>query len=111
MIARIQEFFNQEQKWTSFNYLGTPIFLTPSRTKDWARILEKMRKMMGGWGSQWINPASSIILIKSVLSTLSIYQSSTLLAPTMSINLISKDIRKFLLQGGKANQKRFHLIN
>jgi len=95
MISRILE-FSIEQKWTSFKYMGTPIFLTPSRTKDWAGVLEKMRKRMAGWGSQWLNPTCRIILIKSILASLPIYQISTLLAPITSINQISKDIRKFL---------------
>ena len=55
--------------------------------------------------------ARKLVLIKSTLSALPIYQSSLLLAPKLIVDQISKLIRDFLWQGDKGNQNRLHLVN
>ena len=52
-----------------------------------------------------------LILIKSILSALPLYQSSVLLAPKLIMDRLSKLIRDFLWRGGKGNQSRIHLVN
>ena len=51
-----------------------------------------------------------LILIKSVLSSFPIYQASFLLAPKEIMEQASKLFRDFLWQGGKGNQRKFHLV-
>ena len=55
--------------------------------------------------------AGKLIMIKSILSALPIYQSSLLLAPKSIMDQISKLIRDFFWRGGKGNQNRLHLVN
>ena len=55
--------------------------------------------------------AGKLVLIKSTLSTLPVYQSSLLLAPKSILDQLSKLLRDFLLQGGKGNQGKLHLVN
>jgi len=52
-----------------------------------------------------------LVLIKSVLSSLPIYQFSSLLAPMGIKKSLAQAIRKCLWQGGKSNTKKFHLVN
>jgi hypothetical protein len=63
------------------------------------------------WGSQWINPIRWVVLIKEILSTFHLYQCSTLLVSRIIMNQISMDILKFLCQGGRSNENKYHLIN
>jgi hypothetical protein len=36
---------------------------------------------MEGWGAFWLNPVGRLVLVKSILSSLPIFQFSSLLAP------------------------------
>lgn len=49
--------------------------------------------------------------MKAVMSSFPIYQFSALLAPASIKKSMAKLIHKFLWQGGKDNEKKFHLIN
>lgn len=62
-------------------------------------------------GTQWLNPVSKVVLIKSVLLALPIFQSSPLLAHTNVKLSIPQELRHFLWEGGRSNTKRFHLVN
>jgi hypothetical protein len=70
-----------------------------------------MNRKLTHWGLQRLKPTLRIILIKVVLSTLPIYQCSSLLAPKFISNQIVKKIRSFLWKGGKSTQTKFHLVN
>ena len=50
------------------------------------------------------------MLVKAVLSSLLVYQASFLLAPKSIMDQLSKLISDFLWQGGKGNQRKFHLV-
>jgi hypothetical protein len=51
------------------------------------------------------------VLLKSVLSTLPIFQFSSLLAPQSIKTSIYHLLRGFLWEGGKTKTKKFHLVN
>ena len=55
--------------------------------------------------------AGKLVLIKSVLSSLPIFQSSLLLAPKSITVQIAKILRDFLRNGGKGNHNKIHLVN
>jgi hypothetical protein len=52
-----------------------------------------------------------LVLIKSVLSVLPIFQCFAMLAPIGIMNQIGLNIIKILWQGGKSITKNYHLIN
>ena len=52
-----------------------------------------------------------LVLVKAVLSSLTIFQSSLLLAPKSITMQISKIVKDFLWNGGKGNQNKIHLVN
>lgn len=60
---------------------------------------------------KWLNLAIRVILIKSVLLTLPLYQFAIIQAPIGIQNQIELIIRKFLSQGDKVASKQFSLIN
>ena len=51
-----------------------------------------------------------MVMIKSFLSALPIFQSSLLLSPKSISSQISKLLRDFLYNGGKGNQNKMHLV-
>ena len=79
-IAQIMG-FSITQDWKSFKYLGLPLCIKALLGEFWHHFIQKIREKMEKWGSRWLNLASRVVLIKSVLSALPLYQFSTLLAP------------------------------
>ena len=55
--------------------------------------------------------AGKLVLIRAVLSSLPIFQSSMILAPKSITVQISKILRDFLWNGGKGSQNKIHLVN
>jgi len=66
---------------------------------------------MESWGSRWLKPTGRVILIKSILYALPLFQFSSLLTPKGILKYLAQLICKFLWKGGKSNFKKFHLIN
>jgi hypothetical protein len=77
----------------------------------WQEVRSKKKKKILQWGVRWLNPTGKIILIKSTLSSLTIFQCATLLAPKGVVDQISKLIKFFHFEGGKTNSKKFQLVN
>lgn len=67
--------------WNSFKYLGAQILLGNSSSGDWDEALHKFKKKINSLGARWLNLAGIIVLMKYVVSSLSIFQCSILLAP------------------------------
>jgi hypothetical protein len=83
--------------WNYFKYLGMPIFLSSYGSSAWLEIIGKISARIQNWGGRWLNPAGKIVLIKSVLSSLSIFQCSGLLAPKGILEKISRALRMLSL--------------
>ena len=58
-----------------------------------------------------MNWTDKVVLVKSVLTSFPIFQFSSLLAPIGIKKEMAKLIQKFLWQGGKENEKKFHMVN
>jgi hypothetical protein len=97
--------------WEKIKYLGLPLTLGSNKSSLWTKIISKFKEKISAWGGQWLTNARKLTLIKSVLSSLPIYQASFLLAPKEITTQITKMIRDFLWHGGKGNQKKHHLVN
>jgi hypothetical protein len=97
--------------WNYFKYLGMPIFLSSYGSSTWQEVIGKISARIQNWGGHWLNPTRKIVLIKSALSSLSIFQCLGLLAPKGVLETISKALRNFLWVGGKTITKKFHLLN
>jgi hypothetical protein len=62
-------------------------------------------------GGNWLSLAGRIVLIKSILARVPIYQNSLLLSPSTIIQQMEAMQRRFLWEGGKKTGRRLHLIN
>ena len=96
--------------WTHFIYLGIPIAKKTFASSMWAPVIQKIKNKIHSMGSKWLNLAGKVTLIHSILSSYPIYTSSMILAPKTVINSICMEIRNFFWQGGKVQNKKFHLV-
>eukprot|EP00253_Pinus_taeda_P027961 PITA_27961 len=103
--------FAASPNWTSFKYLGLSVFLKKAYSRDWLPQLEKFKNKLLAWGYSWHNIAGKSVLIKSVLSSLPLFQFSVLLAPSSILKKMEETIRKLFWKGGKQNVKKIPLVN
>jgi hypothetical protein len=66
--------------WDAFKYLGVPIFKSNPKALHWDQLIGKIKNRINFWGEKWLNLAGKVVLIKAVLASILIYQSSLLLA-------------------------------
>jgi hypothetical protein len=74
-------------------------------------MFSKIKEIFSIWGAQWLNLARRLTLMKGVLLDLPNFQLSSMLS-LMGIKMaLAQEIRKCIWEGGKTNQKIFHLLN
>lgn len=109
-IARLLE-MDGIRNWESFKYLGIPIFKSKPKVAHWLPLLDKIKNRIQAWGASWLNNAGKVTLMKSVLISMPLYQSSILLAPKTFLSKLDSLLRRFLWEGGNNNDRRIHLVN
>jgi hypothetical protein len=72
------------------------------------RQVKKQNKLLG---SKLVNLAVKMVLIKTVLASVLIYQSSLLLSLVTTIHKIKALFKGFLWEGGKQIGRKLHLIS
>jgi len=77
----------------------------------WSPIIDKIKTRIQAWGASWLNLAGKLVLIKPVLASIPIYQSSILLAPSKFISQIESLLRRFIWKGGNQNENKLPLVN
>lgn len=97
--------------WDHFNYLGMPVSIGTTRAKIRDTTLDKLKRKVQQWGSTWINPAGQLVLLKSGLSSLPLYQFTLIQALATFHNKMESILRHFLWQGGKNEKKKFNLVS
>lgn len=68
--------------WAHFNYLGMPVSIGPLKAEIWDKIIDKMKRKVQHCGSTWLNPVGRLVLLKSGLSSLPLYQFTLMQAPS-----------------------------
>jgi hypothetical protein len=109
-ISRILK-MEGETQWESFKYLGIPIFKCKPNSSHWSPIVDKIKTRIQAWGASWLNLAGKLVLLKSVLASIPIFQSSIMLAPSGCIRQIESLVRIFLWKGGQQNENKLPLVN
>lgn len=62
----------------------------------WTKQIEKMKNKVQSWGMMWLNMAGRVILIKTLLATLPIYQYAIILAPESAHKQMELILRSFM---------------
>eukprot|EP00253_Pinus_taeda_P022180 PITA_22180 len=97
--------------WDHFTYLGMSVSLGPLKAATWNEIIDKVKRKIQQWGTQWLNPAGRIILLKSGISSLPLYRFTLYQAPATFHHKLEIALRNFLWQGGKKEKNRFNLVS
>jgi len=97
--------------WDHFTYLGMPVTMGSLKATTWNEIIDKVKRKVQQWGTQWLNPAGRLILLKSGISSLPLYRFTLYQAPASFHYKLETALRNFLWQGGKKEKNRFNLVN
>ena len=91
-------------------YLKLPLGAYHKTLSMWDGAEETMRRRLALWKRQYISKTGRIILIKSTLASIPIYQLSIFRVPKIIAEKLEKLQRDFLWGGGSLERK-VHLIN
>jgi len=83
-----------------FLYLGLPIGGNPRRLSFWEPVLNHIKSRLSGRNSQFLSFGGHLILLKAVLTSLSVYALSFFKAPSGIISSIESLLNKLFLGGG-----------
>ena len=88
------EFYMKKLPLDAF-YLGTPLFSSKCRTKDFRYLIERIESGFQGWRSKSLSWAGKRTMIKSVALALPTYSFSTASVPVAVCNKLDSTIRRF----------------
>ena len=91
------------------SYLGLPLGAHHKALSMWDGVEERMRRRLALWKRQYISKGGRIALIKSMLSSMPLYQLSFFRMPKIVARRLEKLQRDFLWGGGNLERK-VHLI-
>jgi len=80
-------------------YLGLPIGGNSHRLSFWEPLLNRIKSRLSGWSSKHLSFGGRLILLKSVLSSLSVYALSFFKAPTSIVSSIESLFNCFFWEG------------
>uniref|UniRef100_A0A2N9GUD6 Reverse transcriptase domain-containing protein n=1 Tax=Fagus sylvatica TaxID=28930 RepID=A0A2N9GUD6_FAGSY len=87
-------------------YLGSPLFLTRRKSKDFEFLAERLEAKISSWSSKYLSWASCITMIRSVAQMIPVYTMSTFKIPTKICDRMDATIRRFWWKNG-SNTRRF----
>ena len=101
IVLRIAHFlcFSGFAFWDKIKYLGLPLKLGSNRPSLWIEVIIKIKPKIATCKGKWLNNVGNLTLIKSVLSSLLIYEASFNLAPKTIMEQVLKLFKDFLCLG------------
>ncbi|KAK2640108.1 hypothetical protein Ddye_027903 [Dipteronia dyeriana] len=87
------------------NYLGLPLGGRPSALAFWKPLLVRIENRLAPWKRKFLNKGGSLVLIKSVLSSIPTYYMSVFKIPVGIANKIEKFQRSFFWGDGLEKRK------
>ncbi|RVW26614.1 hypothetical protein CK203_103918 [Vitis vinifera] len=91
-------------------YLGLPLGARNKSAAVWDGVEEKMRRRLAHWKRQYISKGGRLILIKSTMTSIPLYQMSLFRMPKLVARRLEKLQRDFLWGGGNLERK-VHIVN
>jgi hypothetical protein len=86
-------------------YLGMQLNSGPIRQADWQDLLTKVEKRIQNWAFRALNAPARLILLKSVIQALPIYQFSGRMCPKGIYSALVSKFSRFLWQGTQDKRK------
>ncbi|RVW97682.1 putative ribonuclease H protein [Vitis vinifera] len=91
-------------------YLGLPMGAPNKSTVVWDGVEEKMRRRLAHWKCQYISKGGRLILIKSTMASMPLYQMSLFRMPKSVARRLEKIAKGFSL-GRRNLERKVHLVN
>lgn len=105
-VSRIKSQTGYMHKRSTITYLGIPLFKGRKKVIHFKYLIDKLQGRLDGWQSKCLSQAGRLTLIKSVLSSLSIYSASAISIPTSIQRQIDRILSNFFWQGMESTHKK-----
>jgi len=103
-LACYTKTLNCTQMGLPFSYLGLEVGGNPRKKKFWDPVLNKLKARLNVWKGRFLSLAGRICLIKSVLTSTTLYYLSLFRAPVVVYKSITRIQRRFLWGWGKEKE-------
>ncbi|QHO25231.1 Putative ribonuclease H protein [Arachis hypogaea] len=91
-------------------YLGVPILHSKVSKHTFEGIINKLQARLNAWKASSLSLAGRVTLVKSVLSSMPLYNMQSAVLPSYTCNMIDRICRNFLW-GNTEQTKKIHLIS
>jgi hypothetical protein len=107
--VQIQNFLTRTLRFRKgclpMKYLGMYLNSGPIRQADWQDILTRVEKQIQNWSFRALNAPGCLIMLKSVLQALPVYQLSGRACPKGICSALVSMFNRFLWQGAQDKRK------
>ncbi|KAL9674773.1 hypothetical protein QQ045_002972 [Rhodiola kirilowii] len=93
----------------SMNYLGIQVGGNPAKRAFWDPIIQRFKQKLGSWRSANLSMAGRVVLIKSALCSIPLYQASIYKMPS-SVSQEMEKIQRSFLWGGSESRRKIHYV-
>ncbi|KAL2224601.1 UNVERIFIED_CONTAM: hypothetical protein Sindi_3017100 [Sesamum indicum] len=101
--TQMMEILGFQERQLPMRYLGLPLISSRLSISDCQPLISKIDARITGWEGISLSYVGRVQIIKTVLSTLSLYWASAFILPKKVINEIEKRLRNFLWKGTKSS--------
>ncbi|GJV01597.1 RNA-directed DNA polymerase, eukaryota, reverse transcriptase zinc-binding domain protein [Tanacetum coccineum] len=108
-ISLIAAFIGSSTFVAPFNFLGVKVGAMMSRRSSWDEVIGKLSSRLSKWKLKTLSIGGRITLIKSILSSLPLYQMSIFKCPMGVLNIL-ESIRQNFFNGVTNSNRRLALI-
>ncbi|OVA07571.1 hypothetical protein BVC80_669g5 [Macleaya cordata] len=106
LINSIVRITGYQRKANHMTYLGAPICDGRIRVSYFDDLLTKIRDKMAGWKANFLTHGGKLIMIRHVLSSMSVYLLSTVAVPKRVLAMVNRMIATFFWGSSEERAKR-----
>jgi hypothetical protein len=94
-MRAVKQVLQMKKLWQDVRYLGAPMFLSRSQSKDFNFLQERLETKLMGWRSKCLSWVGRCTLIKSVAQAIPTYPMSTFEMPSKTCDKLDSLTRRF----------------
>ncbi|XP_058734070.1 uncharacterized protein LOC131605773 [Vicia villosa] len=94
-----------------YTFLGIKVGCNPRKKESWIPLVSKIKKRLSGWNNRFLSLGGRITLLKSILSSLSIFTMSFYKMPKSVAKEVGRIQNNFLWGGGLGERRKIHWVS